>query len=232
MTTLTRRSFLFRGAAGGFALSVRSVLFQGATGGLALSALPTLVAVPAEATPLAEALWTTVSWLGQNILVPATVNLFSKWLRSTHVVPAKPDDSFHGQFSPGVAFDQPFDATQTRYASYMGVQDFANVSHTPQLSRVGELNVAEIKELQNDSNPNLWAEGSLRRVPLNSSVRFVPTQFDVDRFYSDVERSGFNPNYVRLHYARTFCDCSTGTPMRGYGWSVANRDVGFRIMNV
>ena len=216
MTTFTRRSFLFQGAAAGFAFSV----------------MPNLLVTRAEASPLAEAALIAVSWLGRNILTPVAVKLFEDWLTTTKVYPKKPDATFHGQFSPGFAFDRPFNAARTRYVGYLGVHDFPNLSLESRLSRIGELNVFEIMELQNDANPNLWAGGILRRVPVNESERFIPTRFDVDRFSYDLESSGIDPNYVGLEYARKFCDCSTGIPMRGYGWSSANGAAGFRIVAV
>jgi hypothetical protein len=67
--------------------------------------------------------------------------------------------------------------------------------------------------------------------PLPNSLRFRPTQQDVDIMSYDLLRFGENPAYYQVEYARRFCDC-TGVRLRGYGWSSIDGSKGFRILQV
>jgi hypothetical protein len=215
---MTRRNFVLH-AAGGTVLT--------------LGVSKTLV-TPADAqiTAAISLLKNSVLWLGTHVLAPAALEVFGHWLSSTDAKPAPPDNSFHGQYSPGVEFDRDFSARQmrwTEWTGYMGVQGVPRLSTSGTLRPEGDLNIAEITELRNDRNPNLWYNGVLRLAPVPNSLRMEPTPLDEEILANDVYRSGANPSTINLEYVRHFCDCS-GLSLRGYGWSSVDNRAGFRIM--
>jgi hypothetical protein len=209
----TRRGFLYQtvGVACGFSLV-------------------NTLAPPAEAQ-IAQFLMDGALWLGKNVLTPAAVTAFGKWLENSQLFRKPEDGSFHDHFNPGVAFDKPFPAQPTRWTGYMGVDGLPALSHSSSLSREGELNLAEVEELKNDRNPNLYYGGRLRLAPIPNGLRVRPTYQDFDIVGYDLIRSGEDPQDYRVEYAREFCDCS-GMRLRGYGWSSLDGEKGFRILQV
>jgi hypothetical protein len=205
----------------------RSFLAQTAGAACGFSLVNTL-AVPAEAQ-MAQLLIDGAMWLGKNVLAPAAVTLFGKWLENSQLFRKPEDGSFHDHFNPGVIFDKPFPAQPTRFTGYLGVNGLPRIGHAPEAPREGEMNLAEIAELRNNRNPNLYYGGSLRLAPIPTSLRARPSYQDLDLAGLDLIRSGEDPDDFKIEYARQFCDCS-GVRLRGFGWSSVDGGQGFRIV--
>jgi len=188
------------------------------------------LATPADAQ-VVQALMAAVSWLGRNVLAPVAVSAFTKWLNNSRLLRTPEDGSFHDHFNPGVAFDTPFQAQRTQWTGYLGVDRLPALSTAQNSPMEGELNLAEIRELQNDRNPNLWSGGQLRLAPIPNTLRLPPSRQDLAMASYDLSRFGQNPADCRVEYAREFCDCS-GIPLRGFGWSSVDGGQGFRIVQV
>jgi hypothetical protein len=125
---------------------------------------------PKADAQLTYTLGRAVLWLGEHVLAPSAVSAFTQWLSSAKIVSAPEDNSFHGQFSPGVQYDRPFEANPTRWTGYMGVDGFPTLNTLKRTTREGELNLAEIAEMQNSQNPNLWYGGYLRLAPISQQL--------------------------------------------------------------
>lgn len=199
-------------------------------GAIAGSSLIGLSVTPAEAQTI-QLIMRSVAWLGEHVLVPMALSAFDKWLDSAKLLRTEEDGSFHDHFNSGFAFDRPFNPQKIQFPGYMGVDRSPLLSTGQNLPREGELNLAEIGELQNTRNPNLWSGDRLLLAPIPTSLRERPRQQDLQMMGYDLSRFGQDPSNYRVEYGRTFCDCS-GVRLRGLGWSSVEGNVGFRILQV
>lgn len=192
-----------------------------------------LVGTQSANAQIEELLLEAAIWLAEHVLAPLVVAYVADSLRKAPTVTAPNDGSFHDSFNPPVAFDTSFNPQPTRWEGYLGIsRGLPSMCNTHTATKAGELNVAEINALRDNTNPYLYDASGLRLAPIPNSVRTYPTAWDLSVAGSDMRRYYQNPADYRVQYARNFCDCS-GIALHGFHWSnVRVGRSGFRIVQI
>jgi len=139
-----------------------------------------------------------------------------------HSVPASPKFSY----DPPAALSPPVPSIplSRNRPGYFGVDKLPYVSRSVDPPPYAGLNVPELVELQNNANPNLYCQVCparfIERVPIVNDYRTPMDKWDFQRFGYEMTMLGLNPNWLTALYKRTFCDCSTGQEMVGYGFAI------------
>lgn len=211
MNIVSRRQFFRRASRWALATAPVSLAFVGAPSAWAQAA-----------TGFTEATNDTAN----KVLDEAALGELRSWRTRTRITPrSEHADSFHQQFDAPVAFTQPLRQLPLR----QGLNGSFGIAQGPFLAVNGryyaysELNLPELVELNNAQNANLYCgcpSNLIRRAPVPNAFRQELTSYDRGRFAHEMEGLGINPRYVTAAYKRSFCDCSTGKPMVGYGFEV------------
>jgi hypothetical protein len=140
-------------------------------------------------------------------------------LRAVASEPALPHDP-PAVLKPAVP---PIQLTRGSVPAYYGVDRLPFISKTEDPPAYAGLNVPELVELQNTANMNLYCgcgDQRIERVPIVNDYRRQLTASDLQRFSGEMASLNLNPDWFVPQYRRTFCDCSTGQTMVGFGFAL------------